>query len=335
MELNLDGGQTKQLVEALLHAFPNRSDLEQMVKFGLNESLNAIAATGNLRHDAFQLIQWTEARGRTDELLVAARQENPGNTKLRQFAEQFDLAPDSSHLESLVLASVAFENPEQWRKRMSQCELSVCRVETPGALGTGFLVGPDLVMTNYHVMANVIEDNRRRDQVLLRFDYKVAADGTTLRTGVTYKLATGADWLLDSSPPAELDYALLKVNGSPGQDSVGDQLTAPERGWLRPEAHRFEIGEPLFIIQHPEGAPLKIAVGSVTEVKSALKRVAYTANTEPGSSGSPCFTSNWSLVALHHYGDPHANQGVLFSDILAQPKVRQALDTVPAAPDLS
>ena len=34
-------------------------------------------------------------------------------------------------------------------------------------------------------------------------------------------------------------------------------------------------------------------------------RVRYTTNTEPGSSGSPCFDQNWDLIALHHSGDPN------------------------------
>lgn len=44
-------------------------------------------------------------------------------------------------------------------------------------------------------------------------------------------------------------------------------------------------------------------------------RIRYATNTEPGSSGAPCFTMDWELVALHHYGDPawlqpKFNQGV-------------------------
>ena len=46
-----------------------------------------------------------------------------------------------------------------------------------------------------------------------------------------------------------------------------------------------------------------------------MTRVRYATNTEPGSSGSPCFDMNWQLAALHHYGDPawlnpKYNQGV-------------------------
>lgn len=33
-------------------------------------------------------------------------------------------------------------------------------------------------------------------------------------------------------------------------------------------------------------------------------RIRYKTNTDPGASGSPCFTMDWDLAALHHYGDP-------------------------------
>ena len=44
-------------------------------------------------------------------------------------------------------------------------------------------------------------------------------------------------------------------------------------------------------------------------------RINYRTNTDPGSSGSPVFTMDWDLVALHHSGDPAwvnptYNQGV-------------------------
>jgi V8-like Glu-specific endopeptidase len=40
---------------------------------------------------------------------------------------------------------------------MIQAEWAVCRVEKPEgrALGTAFLVGPDLVLTNHHVAFDV------------------------------------------------------------------------------------------------------------------------------------------------------------------------------------
>jgi V8-like Glu-specific endopeptidase len=71
------------------------------------------------------------------------------------------------------------------------------------------------------------------------------------------------------------------------------------------------------IAQHPDGSPLKLALDmqSVISVNDNGTRVRYATNTEPGSSGSPCFDLDWSLVALHHLGDPawrepKFNQGV-------------------------
>ncbi len=51
----------------------------------------------------------------------------------------------------------------------------------------------------------------------------------------------------------------------------------------------------------------------------------YRTNTDKGSSGSPCFDANWTLVALHHLGDPAYypenksafNQGIPFTAIMA------------------
>jgi hypothetical protein len=172
-------------------------------------------------------------------------------------------------------------------------------------------------------MEGVIEDPSLRETVRLRFDYKWTSDGTTLRKGQEYCLAH--DWLIDKSPPDELDYALMRLEGMPGDDVVGGQFGAPSRGWLNPRAHQFEVGDPLFIIQHPEAEPLSFAAGSIIGISSARNRVTYDVNTEPGSSGSPCFTSNWDLAALHQKGASNANEGILFSTILAQPKVQAAL----------
>jgi hypothetical protein len=224
-----------------------------------------------------------------------------------------------------------------WRERLGQVETQICRIEIPvngkQISGTGFLVGPDLVMTNYHVMEPVIlgeqgrTDSRglaaRADQVILRFDYKRMDDGFVTNPGVVFRLAP--DWHVDSSPPSpidrqiektgapapdQLDYALLRVAGEPGNRQPGGR-TEPggtKRGWITfPEAsHEFVAHTPLFIVQHPRGMPLKLALDmdAIIGVNQNGTRVTYTTNTDPGSSGSPCFNANWDLVALHHSGDP-------------------------------
>jgi Trypsin-like peptidase domain len=161
-------------------------------------------------------------------------------------------------------------------------------------------------------------------QVAIRFDYKVADDGITVQAGVTYPLAQ--DWLADFSryspqdlsvepsadpEPDELDYALLRIDGAPGEDPVGGTTEDPNqvpRRWVKVPAGPYEFaGHPaLYIVQHPDGRPMQVALDTeaVIGLNDNGTRVRYTTTTEPGSSGSPCFGPDWQWVALHHSGDP-------------------------------
>src|SRR5689334_4891163 len=83
----LAGAEVKRLQEALLDAFRTRSELARMVRVGLDESLDAVVAHGDLRAAVFDLIEWAEAHGRLDDMIAAARRENEGNPELRAFVE--------------------------------------------------------------------------------------------------------------------------------------------------------------------------------------------------------------------------------------------------------
>ena len=237
---------------------------------------------------------------------------------------------------------------------MARIEGQVCRIEVysglPPQYGTGFLLGPSVVMTNYHVVESVIKKEVTPDKVGLRFDYKALADGVHVGKSTVYELAHDFpedQWLLAHSPyssvdetggpgdpsQTELDYALLRVKGAPGNDPVGGpglQLEKPQaRGWIAmpARAHDFEKYPSIYIVQHPEDGPLKVAFDtqSVLGLNGNRTRVRYTTTTAHGSSGSPCFDGNWNLVALHHSGDPkfpklrraEYNQGIPLAAILA------------------
>jgi V8-like Glu-specific endopeptidase len=330
MNIRLTGEQEKQLFDALLDAFLTENELAQMVRFGgVVRNLATIAGSGKLGDVVFNLITWAGAHDKTGDLIIAARNANPTNAFLRTFAETVHLAsqsPTTGELEAMVLKSVQFQDAEQWRVAMSQRELAVCRVETPSSYGTGFLVGSNLMMTNHHVLEHVINKQLAPNTVTFRFDYKMAADGVTLRPGITYGVESTTNWLVDNSPPGQLDYALVRLAGNPGQQPVGGQQNSPVRGWLLPTAHQFEVGEPLFIIQHPAAAPLCFTPGTVTAIMADLPYISYSANTLPGSSGSPCFSNDWELVAIHHTGDAKGNQGSRFAAILEQPVIKATLN---------
>ena len=313
-ERQMTGEQQRRLHEALLAAFPDVGSLRRMVAFGLNQNLDAIANIGKLSDTVFDLLKWALSTDKTIALVIAARNSNPDNPALRRVAEDLQLAPKSAQLESIVIRGVGFTDVETWRERMSQRELAVCRIELSADSGTGFLISPDVVITNYHVMKDAIAGAVSPTSVILRFDYKTDVSGTTVQSGSEFKLAS--DWLIDSSPANELDYALLRVEGPPGEMPVAGQQDAPARGWLTPAMHTFTQGEPLFIIQHPKAESLAVSAGGFISRRSYPQRIVHSVSTLPGSSGSPCFTSDWRLVALHNAGSAGGNEAIPFSAIL-------------------
>lgn len=210
-----------------------------------------------------------------------------------------------------------------WPARLEQITRQVCLVESAaGGIGTGFLVGASSVLTNWHVVQKAAE-NGLVGGLGCRFDYRVRADGS-IDKGVRVNL--GAGGIVDSSPygpgeaanrpddpapkPDELDYALLDL-----AEPVG---TARGIIALAPDAPAVEPDDPLTIVQHPNGDVMKFALDTQSIIGMAPSglRLRYRTNTEPGSSGSPCFTFDWRLLALHHMGDPASdlpptfNQGV-------------------------
>ena len=99
--MRLSGSQYKQLLNALLSAFSTLEALEAMVQFQLGENLQAITGRDGLNATIFDLIRWTEARGKTQRLIEGALEENPTNPGLREFAESVGIAvPDVDEQEA-------------------------------------------------------------------------------------------------------------------------------------------------------------------------------------------------------------------------------------------
>ncbi|NMG10539.1 effector-associated domain EAD1-containing protein [Brasilonema sp. UFV-L1] len=90
--MQLKGTQFRQLKEALLSAFPNRAKLKQMVRFGLDQNLDAIATGENDEEVVFKLIEWAETNANLENLLIAVRDKdrdgNPGNPELKRICEE-------------------------------------------------------------------------------------------------------------------------------------------------------------------------------------------------------------------------------------------------------
>ncbi|WKZ47535.1 MAG: effector-associated domain EAD1-containing protein [Anaerolineales bacterium] len=370
--MKLTGAQYDKLSKALRLAFPSVEYLERMVRFKLDTNLHEIGY-GDLSNYVFKLIQWAQAQGRLDQLIIGARQSNPKSLDLYDIAQDLNLTvintPPTRALQRIIRVENSFLDINDWRLKLSLIEFQVCRIEIKldngkVAYGTGFLISPDLVITNYHVMQSLIEkeDLKRkgerwseREHVVFRFDYKLNGESQMLQAGTVHTLAI-SEWLVDSSPPSkvdtepqahdepnldELDYAILRVDGEPGGEVIGrGDFSDYKRGWVKIRQTPFEFtpDSPLIVVQHPDKQPLKLSIDTqgIIGINQNGTRVKYKTNTESGSSGSPCFNINWELVALHHLGDPNYsfgytptyNQGIPFNAIKTLLKRRNLLDQI-------
>jgi hypothetical protein len=335
----LNGPQIGTLTEVLQSAFnPNTFGL--LLLHRLDKQVFNLAPMGVTYEETVSaVIQRANMEGWWDNLVLKAREANPGNAKLLTFSQQFGLSSvDQTVTRQELERMIKPENPlldvNVWREQLGKLEAQVCRIEYGtergrSVTGTGFLFGgPSVVMTNYHVMEPVIKakmsqtmsdgDSAKPEKVLCRFDYKRTHDGSAVNTGVTYGLAT--DWFIDASesypldqeaPADRLDYALIRLASSVGKDTVGDKsnLAGEKRGFIPLPQTPFvpAPGSGLCILQHPSGEPMKLAIDDdgVMSANAGQTRLRYRNNTEGGSSGSPCFTFKWELAALHHSGDPN------------------------------
>src|SRR5215213_3567862 len=188
MAIDLKGKQLEVLRDALVSAFRDYDELKMILRFELDEKLQNYVDRGPMNRVVTELLEWAESKGKLDELIAGARAQNPGNPELRQFALEVSLtsdAPPQGRLEAMVLENVPFQQVNKWRATMVKMERAVCRVEMPEGtgVGTGFLVGPGAVLTNWHVAKLLEKKNLQQTQAGVRFDYAAGADGITVPTG--------------------------------------------------------------------------------------------------------------------------------------------------------
>lgn len=192
--------------------------------------------------------------------------------------------------------------------RGKRAAAAVCRIKVPsdgGAwYGTGFLVGPRLLMTNHHVLGNKNEAS----QAEAEFGYEHDLDGV-LSEPVRFNLKPHEIFYTN----AELDVTLISVTPL---SEEGVPLHRYGRLPLIPVSGKAIGGEWVSIIQHPGGEPKQIAIRAsqvITLDPTDIPGVDldhfihYSTDTEPGSSGAPVFNDQWQVLALHHKAVPAAS----------------------------
>jgi endonuclease G len=175
------------------------------------------------------------------------------------------------------------------------------KVKTPGGFltgyGTGFLVSPQLLLTNNHVLDSV----GRAASSSAEFDYQEVFRGVSA-TPVEFRLRPDIFFSTD----AALDCTFVAIEAR----STADGTLLENYGWnkLIEEEGKVALGEKLNIVQHPGGEPKQVALRENQLIDVLPDFLHYQTDTAPGSSGSPVFNDQWEVVALHHSGVPQRNE---------------------------
>jgi len=315
--LSLTVDERQSLIYALTAAFPTRTSLDQMLWYRMNLNLDSISLTDNITSTVENLVRYCEARDLLVQLVTCARESNPGNVFLANFARKFGMTPDSTIPEESLrnaINSSTFLTADQWRIGLGEMSGRVCRVEVgTGASpihAAGFLVGPNTLVTTYQALEAVIKGDVSTKDVAFRFDFRLYS-GTTVNPGTIYRLAK--DWLIASSPSSttaddqHLNFAMVRLEGVPGREPIGGEKAepgAPPRGWIAVQAAKaLEMTAPnqVMILHFPPGDSLKLILNTdnVIRMNDQRTRVYYKVGTQTVSAGAPCFDGNWELVGFH------------------------------------
>jgi Trypsin-like peptidase domain/Effector-associated domain 1 len=327
--LALSPEQTEQIREAIANSF-SPSELQSTLRFKWGMILgNYVDVHQGLYGVVDQLIAWTDRRGKTSELATLVLAERSGNNDVLKMASSLGLALadaqkkyDSTQraeapasLEAMIERHSRLISYGVFLSKFRSLGDRICRVCTPNKLGTGFLVGPDLILTNFHVVDEVKTDANIAETTCL-FDFRDEAGqagsaskacGLSSNWLVAKSLFSQSDVTGNGEPQAnEFDYALLRLSEKVGH-AVG--TGGGKRGWFDLVAERPLLAMRDFVVvpQHAEGRPLEVAWGVVMSFNSVGNRVRHNATTNNGSSGAPCLTANLEVFGLHHATDPHPN----------------------------
>lgn len=161
------------------------------------------------------------------------------------------------------------------------------------AYATGFMVSPDLFLTNCHVLSNP----EIAKLASVQFGYQADSSGAE-RISTGFILRPDRFFLVSE----HLDYCMVAVDPT-SQKGPSD---LDSFGWLRlnPELGKADFGQWASVIQHPGGQLKQLAIreNEFLPIDEASDFLSYHSDTLRGSSGAPVLNDFWEVVALHHSG---------------------------------
>ena len=280
------------LIQQALDGYPYSADLARR--------LLSVDLEGPPREVASSLVQHLDGNEAAPgvpalALLAQAVEQNSGaaqREKLRQLREHMGWGAaypsptitspwrDNRSNDELVREKIIGENTLRhihYLRRALVAADAVVRIRAGNASATGFMVSPDLMMTNNHVIGS--EEEARKAKAWF-FD--------EVQAPRVKQAAKAADTKPLVYTNRELDITVVRLQGAPELARCFP---------LRPVV--VEQNTRVAIIQHPNGESKKIAMQNNLVAAADARSVQYYASTEAGSSGSPVLDDDFAVVAVH------------------------------------
>lgn len=175
--------------------------------------------------------------------------------------------------------------------------VALVNVKLPGGMrvGSGFMISPDLFITNHHV----IETAEQARGTTIDFNFEL---DPSRRSVAATRFALDPDRCFITADEDDLDFTVVAI----GARIEGDaNLAAIGYCPLSDSADKHAIGMPVNIVEHPEARPKCVVIRNNTLLYRGDRTLQYETDTDVGSSGSPVFNDAWDVVALHHWGQPY------------------------------
>lgn len=270
--------------------------------------------------------------GKIPDAIVKLREHTHANARLMVALKHFlagEVVTDSA-LQAIFNEYEPFVSSKKFQEYYPRVLRAVCAIglgkPTNAIVGSGFLIAPDLVMTNFHVLetflnvdpaTRTVTANGPGKEMFFFFDYLSAPTPDVPPVGSPGSLVVNAadNWLVgaremlkgDGTPLSqpvvnnEYDYAIVRLSKRVGALSA-HKGGGGRRGWLDLPKEQIDTmgNKRIFVFQHPQAAPQQWDMGDFVQLDPTGTRVWYHVNTAHGSSGGCALDIDGQLYALHN-----------------------------------